>query len=134
MTRAWETPRLGPGARAVGRWKKARRWCSSVAVRTARRASHGRWSTFYERVETLGFKYGQRHLVELQQRPALIAAMQTSCTELLLGRTIQDTVLNVPTITEIGDTAMTSDVEITMGANGLPTTFVPARHKLVLPN
>ena len=86
----------------------------------------------YERVETLGFNYGQRHHVELQQRPALIAAMQASCTELLRGRTIQDTVLNVPTITEIGDTAMTSDVEITMGANGLPTTFVPARNLLFL--
>lgn len=43
-----------------------------------------------------------------------------------------DTVLDIPTITQIGHTAMTSDVQIEMGANGLPTTFVPARNLLFL--
>ena len=86
----------------------------------------------YGRVETVGFDYGQRHAVELEQRPAVLSAMQACCATLLRGRTVHDTVLHVPTITEIGDTAMTSDVEITMGANGLPTTFVPARNLLFL--
>jgi len=86
----------------------------------------------YTRVETVGFNYGQRHAVELEQRPVLIAALQTECAELMRGRTLHDTMLDVPTITQIGNTAMTTDVEITTGANGLPTTFVPARNLLFL--
>jgi 7-cyano-7-deazaguanine synthase len=35
-------------------------------------------------------------------------------------------------LAEIGDTAMTSEVEITFSANGLPTTFVPGRNLLFL--
>jgi 7-cyano-7-deazaguanine synthase len=50
----------------------------------------------------------------------------------LRSRLGADTVLDIPTITQIGATAMTSDVEIEMGANGLPTTFVPARNLLFL--
>ena len=30
----------------------------------------------YDRVETVGFDYGQRHLVELDQRPILRAALE----------------------------------------------------------
>ena len=30
----------------------------------------------FERVETLGFDYGQRHAIELTIRPALLAAMR----------------------------------------------------------
>ena len=85
----------------------------------------------FERVETVGFDYGQRHVVEMAQRPTLVAALQV-CDELVRGRTIADTVLAIPTIRDLGDTAMTSEVEITMGANGLPTTFVPARNLLFL--
>lgn len=86
----------------------------------------------YERVETIGFNYGQRHAVELQQRQSVVSALSETCASLVRGRTIHDTLLDVPTISQIGNTAMTSDVEITMGANGLPTTFVPARNLLFL--
>mmetsp|Transcript_11102 Transcript_11102/g.34280 ORF Transcript_11102/g.34280 Transcript_11102/m.34280 type:complete len:144 (-) Transcript_11102:1330-1761(-) len=85
----------------------------------------------FSRVETIGFNYGQRHSVEMKQRPVIIHKL---CAALpgLKNRLGADTVLDVPTITQIGDTAMTSEVEIEMGSNGLPTTFVPARNLLFL--
>ena len=33
----------------------------------------------FERVETVGFNYGQRHAVELEQRPKLVAAVVEQC-------------------------------------------------------
>lgn len=86
----------------------------------------------YEHVETIGFNYGQRHKIELEQRPKLVAAIVEQCQALVRGRSIEDHMLDVPTINQLGDTAMTSDVEITMGKNGLPNTFVPARNLLFL--
>ena len=85
----------------------------------------------FDHVETVGFNYGQRHLVELEQRPAIIAALRAACPT-LAARLGDDTVLDVPTITQLGHTAMTDDVEIQMDANGLPNTFVPARNLLFL--
>jgi len=82
-------------------------------------------------VETLGFDYGQRHRVELQQRSAVIDALRTRLPDLAAGLG-DDTVLDVPTLTQIGATAMTAQVEIEMGDNGLPTTFVPGRNILFL--
>ena len=83
----------------------------------------------FEEVETLGFNYGQRHVVELEQRGALIEGLRTLPTGNRLGA---DTVLDLPTLGQIGETAMTADVEIEMGANGLPPTFVPGRNLLFL--
>ena len=82
-------------------------------------------------VETLGFNYGQRHAVELEQRGAVISGMREAFPEwgTRLG---PDTMLDVPTLSQIGQTAMTAEVEITMGENGLPTTFVPGRNLLFL--
>lgn len=85
----------------------------------------------FERVETVGFNYGQRHSVELEQRPKLIAALKQALPA-LASRLGEDKMLDIPTITQIGDTAMTADIEIEMGANNLPTTFVPARNLLFL--
>jgi 7-cyano-7-deazaguanine synthase len=38
--------------------------------------------------------------------------------------------LKIPTLAEISDTALTRDVAIKMGADGLPNTFVPGRNLL----
>ena len=82
-------------------------------------------------VETLGFDYGQRHAVELEQRDAVIAGLRAGFPE-WGARLGSDTMLDVPTLGQIGQTAMTADVEIEMDANGLPTTFVPGRNLLFL--
>jgi len=85
----------------------------------------------YRRVETIGFDYGQRHGVELQQRPIIrekLAALNSEWRE----RLGEDHVIDLRVLGEISDTAMTRDVEITVNAKGLPSTFVPGRNIMFL--
>lgn len=85
----------------------------------------------YDHVETLGFDYGQRHAIELTMRPQLLDSLRTmrSDWKCKLG---EDHVLDLSLLAAISDTALTSDVAITMQENGLPNTFVPGRNLLFL--
>lgn len=87
--------------------------------------------TNFARVETVGFSYGQRHLIELDCRDALLAGMKSLEPEWAekLG---DNHTLDIPTIGEISDTALTRDVAIEMTEGGLPNTFVPGRNLLFL--
>ncbi|WOI53744.1 7-cyano-7-deazaguanine synthase QueC [Parvularcula sp. LCG005] len=80
----------------------------------------------FERVETVGFAYGQRHKVELEARQRVRDYMMTRPE--WVGRLGPDHMLSMPAFGEIGDTAMTADLPIVLAANGLPTTFVPGRN------
>jgi 7-cyano-7-deazaguanine synthase len=82
----------------------------------------------YERVETIGFHYGQRHDVELAQRK--IIRSKLARLEDFAKRLGADTVLDLPALQSISDTALTRETEITFAATGLPTTFVPGRNLL----
>ena len=84
----------------------------------------------YARVETIGFQYGQRHAVELQQRQVVLAALRTF--PFAHDKLGPDTVLDLPALSAISDTALTRDTEIAFAASGLPTTFVPGRNLLFL--
>ncbi|MBV9065914.1 MAG: 7-cyano-7-deazaguanine synthase QueC [Methylobacteriaceae bacterium] len=87
--------------------------------------------TNYARVETICFDYGQRHGVELTQRPIIrekLAGLDTDWRE-SLG---EDHVIDLRVLGEISDTAMTRDVEITTNEKGLPSTFVPGRNIMFL--
>jgi 7-cyano-7-deazaguanine synthase len=84
----------------------------------------------FTRVETVGFNYGQRHLVELDARPRVRAAIAGF--PKWSGRLGDDHVLPIDTLRAIGGTALTDDVKIEMGRDGLPTTFVPARNLMFL--
>ncbi len=82
----------------------------------------------YGRVETVGFAYGQRHAVELECRGPIRAALAARWPG--LG---PDTVIDIGAgLAALGQTALTSEVAIAMGADGLPTTFVPGRNLLFL--
>jgi 7-cyano-7-deazaguanine synthase len=83
----------------------------------------------YERVETIGFDYGQRHRVELDCRPLILAELRRRFPRwaAALG---EDHVLSVDVLPQLGATAMTHEVEIKIGASGLPNTFVPGRNIL----
>ena len=85
----------------------------------------------YDRVETIGFDYGQRHAIELSVRPTLLQKMRTlsSDWDRRLG---EDHMVDLSLLGKISDTALTSDVEIAMQANGLPNTFVPGRNLLFM--
>jgi 7-cyano-7-deazaguanine synthase len=81
----------------------------------------------YERVETVGFDYGQRHDVEMQCRERVRAEIMRVFPE-WAKRLGPDHVLDVKSFGAIADTALTSEAEIEMLASGLPSTFVPARN------
>ena len=84
----------------------------------------------FDRVETVGFDYGQRHAIELDARPTLLRGVRhISNWNATLGA---DHVLPINTLKAIGGTALTADMKIEMGSNGLPTTFVPARNLMFL--
>lgn len=84
----------------------------------------------YARVETIGFRYGQRHSVELTQRSIIRDKLaRLGDTGRRLG---PDAVLDLPGLQSISDTALTRETKITFAATGLPTTFVPGRNLLFL--
>ena len=81
----------------------------------------------YQRVETIGFDYGQRHDVEMQCREIVRSEMVRLFPH-WAARLGPDHVLDIASFGAIGDTALTSEAEITMLASGLPSTFVPGRN------
>ena len=83
----------------------------------------------YDEVETVGFDYGQAHAVELDCRKALRDRISVLFPEWgpKLG---PDHTISLSELGRISETALTRDVEIEMGENGLPTTFVPGRNLL----
>jgi len=85
----------------------------------------------YARVETIGFDYGQRHAIELTVRPALLANMRALSPQ-WAERLGEDHMVDLGLISQLSQTAMTQDIEITMQANGLPNTFVPGRNLLFM--
>ncbi len=83
----------------------------------------------FDRVETVGFDYGQRHRIELDSRPRIrerIASEFPAWAE----RLGPDHLLDLGLLKQIGGTALTEARAIETAANGLPTTFVPGRNLL----
>ncbi|MEL7539617.1 MAG: 7-cyano-7-deazaguanine synthase QueC [Pseudomonadota bacterium] len=85
----------------------------------------------YDRVETVGFDYGQRHAVELDCRPHVIEAIRAAFSQ-WSDKLGEDRVCDVSVLSEISDTAMIKETEIVIAENGLPNTFVPGRNLLFL--
>jgi 7-cyano-7-deazaguanine synthase len=83
----------------------------------------------YERVETVGFAYGQRHAAELTVRDKLregLAAIDARWRQRLGA----DHMLELPELGRLSETALTRDAEIEITTAGLPSTFVPGRNLL----
>lgn len=85
----------------------------------------------FDRVETIGFDYGQRHAVELACRPRFLAALRAEF-PVWSARLGEDHLVDASVLKALGTTAMTHDVEIAMTSAGLPNTFVPGRNLLFL--
>ena len=81
----------------------------------------------YERVETVGFDYGQRHAVELEARREVRAkiAAQFPAWASRLG---DDHMLEMRGFGQVAASALTADRAIEMTEKGLPSTFVPGRN------
>ncbi|OZI66491.1 7-cyano-7-deazaguanine synthase QueC [Bordetella genomosp. 11] len=85
----------------------------------------------YAHVETVAFDYGQRHRIELDARQNVLREMRARLPQ-SASRLGEDHLLDLSVLGQVGDTAMTSDRQIEMQANGLPNTFVPGRNLLFL--
>ena len=83
----------------------------------------------YSHVETIGFNYGQRHLVELDCRAPLRQQISVKFPA-WSQRLGQDHMLDLSLLGQISDTAMTDTRAIEFNAQGLPNTFVPGRNLL----
>ena len=84
----------------------------------------------YERVETVGFDYGQRHGIEMRARETVRAHMAALLPE--GPRLADDHVIDIASFGAIGETAMTTERAIETDARGLPSTFVPGRNLVFL--
>ena len=80
----------------------------------------------FDRVETVGFDYGQRHRSELDARPRILSRLSN------MGGLGEDHLLPLDVLKAIGGSALTDDLKIEMGENGLPTSFVPGRNVMFL--
>ena len=85
----------------------------------------------FDRVETVGFDYGQRHAVELACRPKILDAVRSTFPS-WANKLGEDHLCDMSVLGEISETAMTRDTEIEIADSGLPNTFVPGRNLLFL--
>jgi 7-cyano-7-deazaguanine synthase len=83
----------------------------------------------FARVETIGFAYGQRHAVEMDVRPRVLAGVASLKAE-WAARLGEDHTVALDALAAVSDTALTRETEIAMAENGLPNTFVPGRNLL----
>jgi 7-cyano-7-deazaguanine synthase len=82
-------------------------------------------------VETVGFDYGQRHAVELHQRPVLREALAQAFPA-WAAKLGPDRVIDVRSFGAIGESALTSPTPVGPRKDGLPSTFVPGRNLMFL--
>jgi 7-cyano-7-deazaguanine synthase len=85
----------------------------------------------FERVETVGFDYGQRHRVEMDLRPEILAALRRDFPH-WRERLGEDHLLEIGALGALSETALTRDVAFAVEANGLPNSFVPGRNLIFL--
>jgi 7-cyano-7-deazaguanine synthase len=85
----------------------------------------------FDRVETIGFDYGQRHRVELEVRLTFLDKLK-SLSAPWAAKLGEDHVLDLTALGAISETALTTGMAIAFAEGGLPNTFVPGRNLLFL--
>ncbi|WP_323762392.1 7-cyano-7-deazaguanine synthase QueC [Maricaulis sp.] len=85
----------------------------------------------HDRVETVGFDYGQRHHVEMAARGRVRDGLAEAFPD-WGNRLGEDFVVDLAGYGAIAESALTADRAIEMQANGLPSTFVPGRNLVFL--
>jgi 7-cyano-7-deazaguanine synthase len=85
----------------------------------------------YEHVETIGFTYGQRHLVEIECREPVRAGLRaiSPSWKTRLGR---DHLVDLGVLAQVSVSALTADLPFGTRDDGLPATFVPGRNLIFL--
>lgn len=85
----------------------------------------------FDRVETIGFDYRQRHKVELECRTRVLEKLR-ALNPAWSARLGDDHLLPLGVLGDVSETALTRGTEIAMTASGLPNTFVPGRNIIFL--
>jgi 7-cyano-7-deazaguanine synthase len=85
----------------------------------------------FDRVETVGFDYGQRHRIELDVRRPVSEAIVATRPE-WRERLGADRVLDLAVLGQVSRSALTSDLPPASRDDGLPSTFVPGRNLIFL--
>ncbi|MES2186098.1 MAG: 7-cyano-7-deazaguanine synthase QueC [Pseudomonadota bacterium] len=85
----------------------------------------------FERVETIGFDYGQRHRVELEARIEVLARLRAGFPA-WSGKLGEDHLLDLAVLGKVSETSLTRDTAFAMEKSGLPNTFVPGRNLLFM--
>jgi 7-cyano-7-deazaguanine synthase len=85
----------------------------------------------FDHVETIGFRYGQRHEVELECREPIRGALAElgSMWARKLGK---DHLIDLSVLGQVSISALTADRPFGKRADGLPATFVPGRNLVFL--
>ncbi|MGA3304691.1 MAG: 7-cyano-7-deazaguanine synthase QueC [Stellaceae bacterium] len=81
----------------------------------------------FDRVETVGFRYGQRHAAELDAREPVrrkLAALKPEWGQ----RLGPDRVVELGVLGDVSVSALTADLPFAKRPDGLPSTFVPGRN------
>lgn len=81
----------------------------------------------YNRVETIGFDYGQRHQAELTARTQVLRTFRENFPA-WAPRLGEDHMVDAGVLGQVSETALTRETEIRLRDDGLPNTFVPGRN------
>ena len=87
--------------------------------------------TRFEHVETIGFDYGQRHHVELQQRQVVLRALRARFPA-WRQRLGEDHMIDMAVLGQVSETSLTRDMAIELERSGLPNPFGPGRNLVFL--
>jgi 7-cyano-7-deazaguanine synthase len=85
----------------------------------------------YQRVETIGFDYGQRHHIEMDMRTVVLAQLREQFLQ-WAGRLGEDHALDLAVLGQISESSLTQDMAFRMESTGLPNSFVPGRNLVFL--
>ncbi len=83
--------------------------------------------THFDRVETIGFDYGQRHSIEMIARKTVIERFR-EVFPLAATRLGEDHVCDLKGFGAVAESSLTRESEIVMTERGLPSSFVPGRN------
>lgn len=81
----------------------------------------------YDRVETIGFDYGQRHAVEMECRANVLREFPSRFPQ-WGAKMGEDLVADLTGFGRLAESALTADQEIAAPEGQLPSTFVPGRN------
>ena len=85
----------------------------------------------YESVETIGFSYGQRHIVELDCRQTVLSKI-VKLSSKWRSRLGPDFVIPLEGVNKLSDSALLNQRKIGSEPGELPNTFIPGRNLLFL--